>query len=237
MMYTPNDGKSPKRRRPSPPAEPSSAEPSSAEPATWYGRLLLRFAVWYDGLASGGKLRVEINGTVLLKALTYGALIVCMAVMQTTVFTRFRPFGAVPDLMLTLVIAISMTEGGKWGAVLGIAAGYLIDALGGTGLALSPLLCMMAGYLCGILTVYYLTNSLPVWGVYMGAAAAVRAVATLIQILSRYDGYPLNEAFAEIILPEMGSTLLLSLFTLGAARLAGRPFRQKKRRHGGENVI
>ena len=81
---------------------------------------------------TGGLLRLpRIDTDVLWRVLISAGLLIFFALLQTTIFARFRPFGAVPDLMLPLVIAIGMTEREKWGAVFGVAAAFVIESLGG----------------------------------------------------------------------------------------------------------
>lgn len=208
---------------------PKSQIPEVKEPETLYELIIFRFRKWYDGLVMHGKLKVEVNRTIIIKSIVYGLYFIFAALLQTTVFARFRLFGAVPDLMLTSVIVFSMYEGEKFGAVFGIFAGYIIDALGSTGISLMPLVYMLFGYICGILTVYYLTNSLAVWGIYMAAAVIGRGIVSLIYILGMYTYYPIDQAFAEIIIPEMGSTLIFSVLTYGAVRLISKPFRKRRR--------
>lgn len=209
--------------------EPEIKIPAVKEPDTWYGMILFRIRKWYDGLVINRRFKVEVNRAVVIKSLVYGLYLVFVAALQTTVFTRFNFFGSVPDLMLTSVIVISMFEGERWGAAAGIFAGYIIDAVGSTGLSLMPLVYMLFGYICGVLTINFLTNSLPVWGLYMIAAAIGRGIVSLIYILALYTYYPLNEAFAEIIIPEMVSTLVFSILTYGAVRLISKPFRKRRR--------
>jgi hypothetical protein len=201
----------------------------------WFESIIAEIKRRYRDLVLGGKLRPDIDTQAIAKAVVCGLYIIIAALMQTTVFARFNFFGAVPDLMLTSVIVISMYGGEKWGAGFGIFAGYLIDALASSGLALSPIVYMMFGCVCGILTKYYLKNSLPVWGVYMVAAAVGRGAVTLIYISGIFATYQIDEAFTKIIFPEMGSTVLFSFLTLACVRGIFRLFeieslRSKKRK-------
>lgn len=191
--------------------------------------ILNKFKKWYDKLAVSGKLKIEVDHIAVIKSIVYGLYFILAALLQTTVFGKFNLFGAVPDLMITSVIVLAMIEGERWGAVFGLVAGYVIDALGSTGLSLMPLVYMLFGYICGILTVYYLKNSIQVWGVFMIAAAAGRGVVSLIYILALYSYYPIDQAFSEIIFPEIISTFVFSILTYGAVQLVSKPFRKRKR--------
>ena len=65
----------------------------------------------------GWRLGLSLDGESLAKGGVCAILLVFFALLQTTLFTRFRPFGAVPDLILPLVAAIGISE--KRFAILG----------------------------------------------------------------------------------------------------------------------
>ena len=80
---------------------------------------------------TGGLFRLpRIDTDILWRALVSAGLLLFFALLQTTIFARFRPFGAVPDLMLPLVIAVGMTEREKWGAVYGVIAAFVTICFG-----------------------------------------------------------------------------------------------------------
>lgn len=168
------------------------------------------------------------DGEVLLKALVCGALLVFFALFQTTLMARFRPFGAVPDLILPLVCAVGMSEKEKWGAVFGIVAAFVIESLGGSTLTLLPLLYMPVGYLCGILTSNYFRDSIAVRGMYVVGSSVLRAVFTLITVLSTVGGITLGSAFTKAVLPELGANIILGLIPHYLTKLCLRPFNKTR---------
>jgi hypothetical protein len=131
---------------------------------------------------NGWRLGISIEIEPIIRGLVCLLLISFFALLQTTLFARFCPFGAIPDLMLPLVIAIAMTEDEKWGAVCGIAAAFVIEAIGSSGAALLPLLYAAAGYFCPIITALYLTDSPPVRALYTAVSGIGRSFMTLIYL-------------------------------------------------------
>ena len=150
------------------------------------------------------------------------------ALVQTTLFTRFRPFGAVPDLILPLVIAIAMTERERWGAVCGLIGAFVIESLGGSQLTLLPLLYMPAGYVCGLLTVYYFRDSAAVRALYTAASSLLRALFTLVTVVMTVADLSLPDAFTRAVLPELAANLLFAVLPHIAAYLALRPFNKSR---------
>lgn len=164
--------------------------------------LLQKFYGWFLGLS--------IEGESVLRGVLMIVLISLFALLQTTLLTRFRPFGATPDLMLPLVVGISMTAKEKWGAVAGIVAAFVIESLGGATLTILPLLYMPVGYLCGILTVHYFRDCFAVRTMYTVVTGLLRAVVTLIILYATTPNTSLIDAVVVAMIPEFFATVLFA---------------------------
>ncbi len=151
--------------------------------------------------------------TVIRKTIVWGVVLFLLAVFQTSFCSRVAaaiPHGAVPDLMLAAVIAIAIFDSERAGALAGIAAGFLIGALGGTGLNFLPLVYFLCGYVCGIWSTMSLSANFPSWCIYMPAGGAVRGIATLVGIAYSYADYSFFAVLRQRMLPEFFITLLVS---------------------------
>lgn len=158
----------------------------------------------------GWFLGLQIEKEPLLRCLLMLTQIVFFALLQTTLFTQFRPFGAVPDLMLPLVIGIGMTAGERYGAAAGLIAAFTIESLGGAPLTILPLLYMPAGYICGILTDQYFRDSVPVRALFTAIAAVLRALWTVFILFATAGNVSLPDALTHGALPEIPATLLFA---------------------------
>jgi len=174
------------------------------------------------------RLGLNVDGERIAKGAVCALLIVFFSLVQTTLFTRFRPFGAVPDLILPLVIAIAMTERERWGAVCGLIGAFVIESLGGSELTLLPLLYMPAGYVCGLLTIHYFRDSAAVRALYTAVSSLARALFTLITAVMTIADISLIDAFTEAVLPELAANLLFAALPHAAAFLSLRPFNKSR---------
>jgi rod shape-determining protein MreD len=77
-------------------------------------------------------------------------VVISLVVLQTTVFTHLRVFGAVPDLTLVATVAMAYEEGPMAGAVFGFAAGLTTDLFLSTPLGLSALAFALTAYGVGV---------------------------------------------------------------------------------------
>lgn len=168
------------------------------------------------------------DGDFLARVGVCAALTILLALLQTTIFARFRPFGAIPDLMLPLVVAIGMTEGEQWGAVWGLIAAYMIESLGAGGISLLPLLYMPAGYFCPVLTELYLTDTPPVRLIYTAVCGIGRAVITLLYFAITSSVFDLPALLGDVTLPEYASTFVMSLPVHLIVYLSLHPFHKSR---------
>lgn len=182
-----------------------------------------------DGGFRGRRSGVTIQWDSIVKGLVCGFLVVLFSLLETTIFTKFRPFGVVPDLMLSLVVAISMTEREKWGAIVGTTAAFVIESLGGSPITLLPLLYMPVGYICGILTVHYFRDSAAVRAVFTLVTQAVRVLFTAVILAATVGDINLVDMMTLAVIPEFFAGVLFAPLPHIAAKLCLRPFQSNRR--------
>ena len=151
--------------------------------------------------------------TIVRKIIVWGVTLFAAAVLQTSFFARLAlaiPYGAVPDLVLAVIVAIAIFDSERTGAIAGIAAGFLVSALGGTGFTLLPLVYMLCGYICGVWSTMGLSANFASWCVYMAAVGVARALTTLISVALSYPDCSLIAVLTTALIPEFLATLLVS---------------------------
>ena len=184
-----------------------------------------RFNSWRLGLS--------VDPDSLVKGIVIGVLIAVLTLLQTTLFARYRPFGAIPDLLLPFVIAVAALERERWGAVVALIAAYVIDAAGGTEIMLLPLLYVPSAYAVGILTTHRFRDSFPVIVMYTVITSVLRGVVTFIIATVSVHGIAPAETLTTIVLPELGANLLLAAFPQILTRLCLRPFHKTRAQRTG----
>lgn len=142
--------------------------------------------------------------------LTELALFLVLILLQTTLFARYRIFGAIPDLCYAGLILVSYFCGKETGAVTGIAAGFAVEALGSVGISLLPVFYLFCGYVCGYFTRAILPRRFSAFAAVLGVAVPVRAAITLIQMCLTYSSVNLPRILLYSLLPEMLATALFA---------------------------
>ena len=174
------------------------------------------------------RIKAIIDADILARLIVCVLLLVFFALLQTTVFARFRPFGAIPDLMLPLCIAVGMTEREKWGAVFGIAAAFVIESLGGATVSVLAPLYMLAGYLAGILTVEYFRDSPATRAVYTLVGCIVHIFFTLFTLFMTVEDLGIGEALRLAVLPEFAASVVFAPLPHVVAWLAMKGFHKPR---------
>lgn len=192
----------------------------------FYSAIVDRIRMW--------RLGITVNVDSIIKGLVIGGLILVFAMLQTTVFSKLRPFGATPDLMLPLVIAVGITEGERWGGVTGVAAAFLIDCLGSAGLTLLPLLYVPCGFAAGVLGTYYLRDSFVIRAIFTVASGVLRAAVTAVYIAVTYKSPDASLAVRTVIAPEFLSTLVFAAAPHAASYFAMKPFHKTRAERVGQ---
>ncbi len=130
-------------------------------------------------------------------------LLIVMAVLQVTVFSRYRLLGAVPDLMICTVLCLSFFCGRYVGAVSGIGAGFLIEAIGSHGITLLPLCYFLIGYLIGHYAKGSVRRSFLAYLPYLATVLLLRMAITYFYACINYKTIHLLQILLQSVLPEL----------------------------------
>ncbi len=160
-------------------------------------------------------------------SLAVGLLLIVVAVLQVSLFSRFRLFGVVPDLMLGTVLFLAFFCGQYTGAISGIAAGFLIEAIGTHGITLLPVIYLFFGYLTGHYARSVIPKNLLSYLPYLAVGVVVRAATTLLYACLTYQSIDLPKLLLGTLLPEALTTGVCAVLLYFPGRLFCR-FLEKK---------
>ncbi len=173
--------------------------------------------------------RNESNRQLLLKrCAVYIPVIFFLAIIECSFFAQLSFLPATPDLILGLVVAIAMLDTQKAAAVCGIGAGFVIDAIGSSGLSLSPLFYLLVGAFCGTLAKKMLPGFLS-WMVNLAVFSLSKSLFTIANVLYRSSSYPFFKMLWEILLPETICTFIVCLPIFFIVKLCMIPIDSKRR--------
>ena len=138
-------------------------------------------------------------------------LILGGAILQTSVFGKLTYIGAVPDLMLSIVTCVAFFNGRHHGAITGLAAGALIEAIASSGVVLLPFFYMIFGYTAGHYARAVQPKRFIPYLIYFMFALFLRASVTVLYACLTYQNINLVQIFIHAVLPEMLATALAGI--------------------------
>lgn len=142
-----------------------------------------------------------------------------LVIVQVSVMPRLGLFGATPDILLSYLVVVSVTGIGvrRWRAISlsGLAAGFLVDAIGGVGFGVLPLFYFLIGaFLPNFVrrSPHGIADELLLVVLWLLPAVVLRSAVTLVSaVLTAWGGFSFIVCLTETLLPEMGASLLLAL--------------------------
>lgn len=152
------------------------------------------------GFEKKARSRLAVFGVSLALLLLFGA------VLQTSVFGKLTHIGAVPDIMLCIVLCISYFNGRHHGAITGLAAGALIEAMASSGIVLLPLFYMLFGYIAGHYARAVQPKRFIPYLFYLMFALFLRAALTVLYTCLIYQNIHLVQILLHAVLPETLAT-------------------------------
>ena len=158
------------------------------------------------------------------RIILFSLFIFLTAAFQASFFGAAGFFPATPDLLLAAVMGLAMFDGERTGAVCGLFAGVMADALGGSGTLFMPLFYMLAGYVTGIAIRTFLTRNLLSWLVYMLAGILFRGSVTFMYLTVFKRVYDVPLLLFRAVLPEALMTFVFSVPLYFVSKLCAKPF-------------
>lgn len=155
-----------------------------------------------------GGYRAQTRARAILCTLTVSVMTVLLSSLQVSLLARVRPFGATPDLMICLVLCIFYFWGKYAGAITGIAAGFVIEAIGGQGISILPLVYMLYGYIGGAYARAVYPKRMVPYLFYLFCGLLLRAAVTLFCAAIMWDKVHVPSILLYSVLPEIGGTAI-----------------------------
>lgn len=176
----------------------------------------------------GGSYQLGVTVSEVVKHVIYAIAGLLLILLQISFFPKIRPFGAAPDVLIVAVFAVAMFENERVGAVFGLAVGFVVEAVGGIGVSLLPLVYMLVGYICGVVATEYYKRSFVLFLIFDASILLVRMFTTLMYIVFTWSVVDLSVVLPKVLIPEALSTLVISPFPAILIYLISRIFRKEE---------
>ena len=150
------------------------------------------------------------KAALIKRIIIYGITFFILGVAQCSFFNELSFLSATPNIILGAVAAVSLLDSQRSAAVCGIAAGFMIDALGGTGISISPIALLCVALLCSEIAKKILPTFVS-WVILLVPASLVGSVFTMANIFLLVGRFQISSVFKSILLPEFILTVIFSI--------------------------
>lgn len=152
------------------------------------------------------------------------ALLMVIVLLQGTVLSRIRFFGAHPDLLLTVVVCVSVLRSVNEGLLWGFAGGLGIDLLASMPLGTSSLALMPTTFLAGIGRSTIFANNLALPMLLVALATPIHGWIVLFTQMARGVPVDWGATTLRVIAPELALNVLLTALAYPLLRWATTQF-------------
>lgn len=150
------------------------------------------------------------NQATVRRLIIYGIMTLILGCAQCAFFPMLDFCPKTPDLIMGMLLTITLLDSEKSAAICSIAAGFFLDSIGSSGLALSPLIYLIFVLLISVFTKKML-RSFASYLLLLLPMLLYRAVATYLCIFITDRALPSLWMLGEILLPEAIATGLLCM--------------------------
>ena len=154
-----------------------------------------------------------------------------IAIIQTSFFFNFRPFGFAPDLCLALAVASGLKFGAKCGGIVGLLAGFFLDCFSASGFSLAIPFYLVLGVTAGLLFCESPEINLPPFILFLigvVSGIALQSFFSTVIICITFSSFNINDVIFKTVLPEAISTFVFSLTIYPIAALISSVIRKKQ---------
>ena len=161
------------------------------------------------------------------RILIYSLIMFFLSVVECSFFARINFLPATPDLVLVAVTLIAIIDTKETALVCSIIGGVMTDAIGTTGIYLSPVLYLAAAVAICIVSKKMMPRY-PSWIATFPVACLMRGAFTLFEIMLFGGNFVFGAVLRYIILPELICTVIFALPIYPIVRLCTLPFARRR---------
>ena len=176
-----------------------------------------------------GNLRNSLfNADIIKRIIIYSIMTLILASAQCAFFPILKICPKTPDIILAMLVAIALLDGDGSAVICSVGAGFLVDAIGTSGVSLSPLIYCLTIMVVGLFTEKML-KSFASFLLLLVPALVCRALATLLCIMISQQSAPQLWMFGDILFPEAICTAICAIPIYFLVKLCSKPLQSHSR--------
>lgn len=143
-------------------------------------------------------------------ALVLGASVFILAIIECSFLAGLDFLPAVPNIVMGAVAAVALFENERTATAFAIASGFILDAIGGSGIPISPIVMLAASVALSLLSKKMLKGFFP-FILLLAASSLFAAASTALSIVLAGIDISAGYLIKSILVPEIILTILFSI--------------------------
>lgn len=152
----------------------------------------------------------SLRSTTIKKVTVYGLILFILAIAQCSFFSNLTFLPVTPSIVIGAVAAVALFENAETATVFAISAGFMADALGGSGITVSALVMLLFSVILSSIASKILKGFFP-WVLLLAIASLLLGVQTYLRLAIAGRASDLAQILEKILLPEIICTFIFSL--------------------------
>lgn len=176
-----------------------------------------------------GNLKNSLFNTDILKRIViYSIMTLIFSSAQCAFFPILKICPMTPDIILAMLVAICLLDDSSSALICSVGAGFLVDAIGASGISLSPVIYCITIMIVGQFT-HKMLKSFASFLLLLVPALICRALSTLLCIMIVQRSAPALWMFGEILVPEAICTAICAIPIYFLVKLCSKPLQSHSR--------
>ncbi|MFI3201352.1 MAG: rod shape-determining protein MreD [Eubacteriales bacterium] len=168
--------------------------------------------------------------TVILRNLSFAAIVVICFVLQSTLFHWLDFGGVIPNLLIIAVASIGFMRGKYAGILYGFMAGFLIDIFFGTVLGFYALIYMYIGYMNGFFERIFYPKDIKLPIILLITSNFLYSIVFYVLVFLLKGKFDFTYYLLNIIVPEMVYTIVIMIILYPCLLMINYKFDESVRR-------
>ena len=168
------------------------------------------------------------RSALIRRILFYTPTFFILGVLQCSFFTELSFISAVPNIVMGAVAAVALLDSQNASFVCALASGFMIDALGSSGISLSPIAFLVVALVASEISKKILPTFISYFVVII-PSVVLNAIFTIIKIFFATKELRFLSILKPILLPEFILTLIFSLPLFFIIRALARAVNKKSK--------
>ena len=152
------------------------------------------------------EMRVIVRRVILISLTIFACFL-----LQTSIFSRFRIAGVVPNVLIIITSSFGFMRGRRYGGIVGFCCGILMDLFNSSLFGMYALFFLLIGYLNGLFRKVFYGDDMKLPLLFVAVSDLMYGLFVFVFMFLRRSRVDIGFYFMNIMMPEMVYTICVTI--------------------------